>query len=697
MGNLTEYRRKRDSRRTTEPVSATSRKATAKKTNTLDRIVQKAASLPDAEKSRLARGPFAPELARLAQAPPDGDNWLHEAKWDGYRLLTTIVDGKPTLWSRNALEWTARLPRIVQALTRLDMDAARLDGELIALVDGRSDFNALQAALSGTGRAPMIYVLFDLIHLQDSSLERCELIERKQVLSDLLHVRKIPGLMFSEHHIGDGRGLFEQAVAHKLEGIVSKRVASPYRGGRGDDWRKIKSALSDEFAIVGYTKPKGSRSGFGSLLLAATEKDGGWRYAGRVGSGFSQLQLGELTKALQRRGRAQPAVRAASIDPLLRGAHWVAPEQVAEVYFRGIGNLGLLRQPSLKAIRADKTAADLIHEAASKRRREPAMPIAKVARKVVAKTNVAIEKVAIEKKTARKSASTKTTPPTFGAVALSHPERVVFPADGYTKRDVADYYATVMPQFLPGLRGRPLSIVRCPDGIDGACFFQKHLLPSLKHVRSVRLKEESGSSGNYLFVDDADGVLELVQFNALEFHPWAATARDPEHADYIVFDLDPATDVTWRRVVNAAMHLHDLLEKISLTSFVRTTGGKGLHVVVPLRPAVAWAPAKYFAQAFAAGLAAAKPEEFVAVASKSRRGGKIFVDYLRNARGATSVASYSLRSRPGAGVAMPLSWQELGKLKRGDAFTLKNALKHIRQRDEDPWASMTRIKQSLPE
>jgi bifunctional non-homologous end joining protein LigD len=324
-------------------------------------------------------------------------------------------------------------------------------------------------------------------------------------------------------------------------------------------------------------------------------------------------------------------------------------------------------------------------------RREHAMPTAKVTRKIVAKTNVAIEK-----KAARKAASARTTRPTFGAVKLSHPERVVFPADGYTKRDVADYYAAVMPQFLPGVRGRPLSIVRCPDGIAGACFFQKHLLPSLKHVRSVRLKEESGGSGNYLFVDDAVGVLELVQFNALEFHPWAATAKDPEHADYIVFDLDPATDVTWRRVVNAAMHLHDLLEDISLTSFVRTTGGKGLHVVVPLRPAVAWAPAKQFAQAFAASLAAAKPDEFIAVASKSRRGGKIFVDYLRNARGATSVASYSLRARPGAGVAMPLSWQELRKLKRGGAFTLKNALKHIGSRHEDPWAAMARIRQSLP-
>jgi bifunctional non-homologous end joining protein LigD len=315
------------------------------------------------------------------------------------------------------------------------------------------------------------------------------------------------------------------------------------------------------------------------------------------------------------------------------------------------------------------------------------MPILTVTRKTATKKKTKT----ITEKSATKSASLK-----FGAVALTHAERVVFSADGHSKRDVADYYAAVMPQFLPGVRGRPLSIVRCPDGVAGACFFQKHLLPSLKYVRSVRLKEASGTSADYLFVDNADGVRELVQFNALEFHPWAATAQDPEHADYIVFDLDPAPDVVWRRVIAAATQVRDLLGDIGLISFVRTTGGKGLHVVVPLRPAVAWATAKLFAQAFATSLAGARPREFIAVANKSRRDGKIFVDYLRNARGATSVASYSLRARPGAGVAMPLSWQELGKVKRGDAFTLKNAPKHVRSRGEDPWASFARLKQSLP-
>jgi len=253
-----------------------------------------------------------------------------------------------------------------------------------------------------------------------------------------------------------------------------------------------------------------------------------------------------------------------------------------------------------------------------------------------------------------------------------------------------------MPQFLPGVRGRPLSIVRCPDGIGGVCFFQKHLLPGLEHVRSVRLQEESGTSSKYLFVDNADGVLELVQFNALEFHSWAATAQDPERTDYLVFDLDPAADVVWPRIVAAALLVRDLLAEAGLKSFARTTGGKGLHVVVPLRPATAWKPAKDFAHAFATNLAAARPGQFIAVAAKHRRGGKIFVDYLRNARGATSVASYSLRSRPGAGVAMPLSWLDLCKTKRGDTCNIKNTVKRIADRGQDPWAYMTSIQQRLP-
>ncbi|MDR3386068.1 MAG: DNA ligase D [Rudaea sp.] len=648
-------------------------------------IVDNVAGFPEAKKRRVPAGAFEPELARLAHAPPEGDDWVHEVKWDGYRLLATIVGGRPTLWSRNALEWTSRLPDIVTALSGLGLQAAQLDGELIVLRDGKSDFNALQAMLSGEDAASPVYVMFDLVHLNEYSLAGCPLVARKQSLRSVIDLRKSPHLRFSDHHVGDGGRVFAQAMEHGLEGVMSKRAASPYRGGRGDDWRKVKQAQSDEFAIVGYTAPKGSRAGFGSLLLASAEKGGSWRYAGRVGSGFSHAQLGNLEKELRRARRPQAIVRRETIDPLLRDAHWVEPEMVAEVYYRGIGNLGLLRQPSLKAIRADKSAADLVTAVAGVRRGESAMPTAK-SKKASSAPDAA-------SKPARRKIAAVASP--SAAVKLSHPERVAFPADGYTKQEVADYYSAVMPWLLAGISNRPLSVVRCPDGIGDACFFQKHLTPGLTRVRSVRLTEENGKSGNYLFVDSAEAVMELVQFNALEFHPWAATARDPDHAQYLVFDLDPAPDVAWKRVVAAAIDARDLLAGIGLTSFVRTTGGKGLHVVVPLRPPSPWTQAKDFAHAFASSLAESRPDEFIAVATKNRRGGKIFVDYLRNTRGATSVASYSLRARPGAPVAVPLDWKELSRIRGGAAFDIRSVPKRLRRLRNDPWAGFDSVHQGL--
>ena len=283
----------------------------------------------------------------------------------------------------------------------------------------------------------------------------------------------------------------------------------------------------------------------------------------------------------------------------------------------------------------------------------------------------------------------------FGAVTLSHPDRVVFPADEISKSDVAAYYREVMPWFLAGVENRPLSIIRCPVGIAGECFFQKHLTSGMKYIRSVRIKEESGTTGRYLYADNSDGIFELVQFNALEFHPWGATVSDPEHAEYLVFDLDPAPRVGWPRVVAAAIDVRELLAKSGLKSFVRTTGGKGLHVVVPLRPAASWDKARKFARAIAERLATMHPEEFVSVASKQRRDDRIFVDYLRNARGATSVASYSLRARPGAPVAVPLRWSELRALKGGDAFTIRNVPARLKRMRSDPWAGYDSARQDL--
>jgi len=634
------------------------------------RLAKTAATLAGARPAAIDDTFFKPELARLRESPPDGTKWLHEVKWDGYRIVTAIAGGEVKLWSRNALPWNDRLPDIVQALESLGLQAARMDGELIALdAHGHSDFNGLQQTLSGDAQLPLVYMLFDLPHFEGNDLSRVRLIERKQLLQKLLaHAPK--HLAFSTHVVGDGAGTFRMATEQHLEGIISKRIDASYHAGRGDDWLKIKRLESDEFAIVGYTPPKGSRSGFGSLLLARSDPQvkSGWVYAGRVGTGFSNEQLLDLTRSIASKGSRKPTVNLVAIDPLLRDARWIKPAAVAEAYYRGIGNKNLLRQPSLKTMRSDKTAADLVDSDRS--RPEKKSP----ARGKATRT-----------KAAKKPAG----------ITITHPDRVVFPDQGYTKQDVADYYAQVMKWFLPGVIDRPTSVIRCPEGADKACFFQKHLMQGLKHVGSKRLKEESGAQATYIYPRDADSVIELVQFGALEFHPWGATIEQPERADRVIFDLDPGDDVAWERVVAAAQLARKRLAQLGLKSFVRTTGGKGLHVVVPLRPSCAWPQVKNFAHAFAATLAQSHPLEFLATASKAQRHGRIYIDYLRNSRGATSVASYSLRARDGAPVAMPLRWNELGKLRSGHAFDLRSALQRLKRMRADPWAGIDELRQSL--
>jgi bifunctional non-homologous end joining protein LigD len=624
----------------------------------------KPARLTHARKAPADAGFFKPELARLRDTPPDGEQWLHEVKWDGYRILTAIADGEIRLWSRNALPWNERAPEIVQAIGELKLKAARLDGELVALENGLSDFNLLQKTLSGEASAPLVYMLFDVPHMDGYDLSRAPLLERKQLLEKLVGKGRAR-LGFSSHWVGEGPRVFEMATQQKLEGIISKRVDSPYRAGRGDDWLKIKRLMSDEFAVVGYTPPKGQRTGFGSLLLATPDGDGGWRYAGRVGTGFNDRMLREVARDLATGGRSEPVVPLAGIDPLLRNAHWIAPGAVAEVYYRGIGNQGLLRQPSLKTLRQDKSPDDLRDSD-----RGPA-------------------RAGKARKRSRAQA------PATGEIHITHPDRVVYPDNGVTKRDVADYYAAVMEPFLPGVLERPVSVIRCPSGIAGQCFFQKHELAGLSRVGTVKLKEESGVQAIYLYPKDADSVIELVQFGVLEFHPWGATVHDPDRADRIVFDLDPGEDVDWSRVVAAARLVRKLLEQAGLESFLRTTGGKGLHMVLPLDPPCAWDVVKDFTQGFAKAIAELHPQEFVAVSSKRIRRGRIFIDYLRNSRGATSIANYSLRARKGAPVAVPLRWSELGKLKGGGDFDIHSARQRAARLRTDPWAGFAKVKQDL--
>jgi len=625
-----------------------------------------AAKVDGARKAKSSGEFFEPELARLRESPPPGNGWLHEVKWDGYRILTTIRSGEVRLWSKNAKPWTDKLPDIRAAIESLGLDSAELDGELIALTDGKPDFNALQQTLSGESASPLAYVLFDLPHLEGYDLSRAPLIKRKAALQQVLGEQPPPHLSFSTHVVGNGDEVFRMASEQKLEGIMCKRADSPYRGGRGDDWMKVKRLEADEFAVIGWTEAKGSRAGFGSLLLAKPTDAKTWRFMGRVGTGFDTAQLLDLRKALGKHKAASTKVEHTEDAP--RHAHWIEPTLVAEVYYRGIGNQGLLRQPSLKTMRADKNPEDLRDSD-----RGPAK------RSERSKLTTRPRKTADDKE-----------------ITITHPDRVVYPADGYTKQDIADYYKAVMDWFLPGVLERPTSVIRYPEGIDEQSFFQKHIpTGGLKHVGAARLKEETGASAVYIYPQGPDSIIELIQYNAIEFHPWGSHVESPDQADRIIFDFDPGPDVEWQRVVDAARLSRKLLSDVGLESFVRTTGGKGLHVVVPLRPACGWDVVKQFAEGFARAMAGAHPMEFVSTMTKSLRHGKIFVDYLRNGRGATAVASYSLRGRPGAPVAVPLRWEELGKIKSGAQFDIKTTVARLKRQRKDPWEGIDDIEQNL--
>ncbi|HBZ48434.1 MAG TPA: DNA ligase D [Stenotrophomonas sp.] len=613
---------------------------------------------------------FKPQLTDHRDTAPDGETWLHEIKWDGYRLLADVRDGAVALRSRNGLNWTEDFPEVVQAIQALPVTDLRLDGELVVLdAQGRSDFTGLQKVIDGIARQPLRYVVFDMPGVAGVDISPAPLLDRKTLLKDLLG--DTPGtLAYSDHVLDHGPAVFEASGKAGFEGIISKRVDAPYVNARSPSWVKVKHENTDEFLVVGYTDPKGSRSGFGSLLMAAPDK-GGLRYVGRVGTGFDDAKLAAMHRQLKALDTDKAAVELPSHVPFKASSvHWVRPTLVAEVAFRGWAKEGLLRQASFKRLREDKTAKEL-GAAAS------AVP-AKAA------------------KATKTPAKAKAPDSDADGVTISHPERVVFANARLTKGDVADYYRQMARWILPEVARRPLSLLRCPDGVDKPCFFQKHHGTGLGDaVEAIPLQQKSGRE-DYLYIEDTEGLLQLVQMNTLELHPWGASVDDPEHPDRLVFDLDPGEGVTWTAIKAAARDVRDRLQEIGLESFVRLSGGKGIHVVVPLTPKADWAQAKDFCESFAQAMAEHAPDRYVATMSKAKRTGVIFIDWLRNARGATSVCSWSLRARPSAGVAVPLRWEELGRITAADAFPLPKALQRAQKLKKDPWEGIDQVKQVLP-
>ncbi|MBB5866122.1 DNA ligase D [Xanthomonas sp. 3058] len=651
------------------------------------------------------------QLTLLREQAPDGDRWLHEIKWDGYRLLADMVDGHVQLRSRNDQAWTERFPDVVRAVQALPVRDARLDGELVVLdAQGRSDFSALQRTLDGSVRQALRYIVFDLLGIAGVDLRDTPLLQRKQLLRELLGATP-DTLAYSDHVIGSGPAVFAASADKGWEGIISKLAEAGYRGGRSADWIKTKHENSDEFVVVGYTDPKGARSGFGALLLA--QRDGeALRYVGRVGTGFDDALLGSIAKQL-RALHCDTATLAlpAHLPARARDLHWVRPVLIAEVAFRGWAKEGLLRQAAFKRLREDKPVAELGGDRAAPRTRAAstrggavaatAADTGKRAQKTTRPASTTATRKRVRSTVAKPAvpsptAASKKGSTTRDGVAITHPERVVFPAAGISKGDVADYYRAVAPLVLAEIARRPLSLLRCPDGAGGDCFFQKHEGRHLgANIKAIPLQQKSGTE-DYIYLEDAAGLLELVQMNTLELHPWGAQIDDPEHPDRLVFDLDPGDGVSWPDVVAAARDIRAKLRSAGLESAVRLSGGKGLHVVVPIVPEAGWEQARDFCEAFAQALATHTPDRYVATMSKAKRHGVIFVDWLRNGRGNTSVCSWSLRAREKATVAVPLRWEELGKISGPDAFPMDKALQRAKRQRQDPWESVLALRQYLP-
>lgn len=614
------------------------------------------------------------ELTTLTAEPPEGDAWLHEIKLDGFRIHCRVSKGKATLITRNGLDWTYRFKEVAATLQQVPAETALIDGELVALLpDGRSSFQALQQALNEGREAQLVYFAFDLLYLDGYDLTAATLEDRKKTLEPLIAGLAPDVLRYSEHIAGHGPSFHREACRLGLEGIISKRRDSPYRAGRGRDWIKVKCLQRQEFVIGGYTDPEKSRQGLGALLLGVYD-GGDLRYAGRVGTGFNTRMLKDLEKRLRPMQQAHPPFLGRVPGPL-RGIHWVKPELVGEVAFTEWTGDGRLRHPSFQGLREDKKPRD-------------------VKREVPQPTPAASEPDWPSRSRPNRAAAKGAGDGVMAGLRLTNPDKVLYPEQGVTKGDLARYYEAVADRMLPEIGGRPLMILRCPEGRAKHCFHQKHATGSVPpQVKWVEI-EESGTVGRTLVVEDLAGLIALVQMGTLEIHVWGSRATDVERPDRLIFDLDPDPSVGWRQVVEAAHLLRDRLAALGLKSWPKTTGGKGLHVVAPIAPKQAWDTVKPFAKAIAEQLESDFPQRYTSNMAKAKRKGKIFVDYLRNGRGATAVATYSTRARPGAPVSMPVGWKELDKTdpKR---FTVLTLPKLLAARKSDPWKGFAGTRQSI--
>jgi bifunctional non-homologous end joining protein LigD len=597
------------------------------------------------------------QLATLVDAVPTGNAWLHEIKFDGYRALVSVAGAKVKVHTRNGLDWTEKFPALVRSFCELDLPPALIDGEIVAAgQDGNPDFSALQAALKrGHGAEdeanPLAFHAFDLLSLDGEDLTGLSTIERKERLAGLLGDAP-PPIHVADHVIGTGEMLFDAMCRAGQEGIISKRIDAPYRGKRTQNWVKVKCTRRQEFVIVGASKSSAANRPFASLLLAQHE-GGKLVYKGKVGTGFNGETLADLAAKLDTLAIDAAPVEVPRIES--RGARWVKPKLVAEVAFAEFTAEGRVRHGSFLGLRSDKPA-----KAVTPEQPQPA-------------------------------------PAAAETIAISSRERVIDPDSGHTKGELADYYAAIAPLMLPFAARRPISLVRCPQGRAKQCFFQKHDSGAFgNHVDHVAIREKDGGAEDYLFIDNSEGLLTCVQMGTIEFHGWCSRSDAVEQPDRMIFDLDPDEGLGFAEVKRAARDIADRLSDIGLVSFAMLSGGKGVHVIVPLTPGHDWDAHKDFARRFAEALSLAEPDRFVATMSKAKRKGRIFIDWLRNQRGSTAVLPYSARARAKVPVAAPVSWAELKGLENAAHWTIGDGEELVARATGDALAGWGFAVQKLP-
>ena len=611
-----------------------------------------------------------PELARLVDVPPEGRDWVHEVKFDGYRMQLRVEKGRAVLRTRKALDWTARFPEI--AAQGRGLPDCILDGEICALDEnGMPSFAGLQQALSEKKTTGLVNFVFDILFLKGEDLRDLPLMERKERLAALLKsTRALSRYRYVEHFETEGEIFLKTACRANMEGIVSKRRDAPYRSGRGDLWTKAKCRGGQEVVIGGWW---GGPSKIRSILVGAYRGED-FVYMGRIGTGFNAENSGPVLRALKRLVRKTSPFTAGVKPPRAKEITWVEPKLVAEVAFATMTSDGLLRQASFKALREDKPARSIVPEtpapvgkAEADAQTEVDMPASKTAKPI--KGNAAV-----------------------AGIAITHPDKALWPATketpAFTKLDLARYYETIAPLMLPHIARRPISMVRAPDGIAGdQRFFQRHVLAGAAAVIPIQVK---GEKKPYHALDSAEGLVSLAQAAVLEIHPWGCKPDDPETPERLIFDLDPAPELAFANVVAGAKELREVLSLCGFTPFVKTTGGKGLHVVVAIKGSTkkppTWPEAKEFCRLLAERVAQAAPDRYVTNMSKKLRVGKIFIDYLRNDRSATAIAPYSPRARPGATIAVPLSWKDVHASLEPASYTLRSAAKLVKR--SDPWKDL---------